>query len=268
MKILDLDHIKNVAVKAAYSGAGAAKTHFGRLNGVRKKGAVDLVTEADVASEKAIVGVIREQYPAHALLAEESGCTAGDDDCQWIVDPLDGTTNFAHGLGVFSVSIAFARKGRVVVGVVLNPMAGELFSAVKEKGAALNGVSIRVSDSRQVEESLLATGFPYNLRQRFDPIANRFLNCLRRARGIRRLGSAALDLCYLACGRFDGFWEQHLHPWDTAAGALIAAEAGAVVTDFCNAPYEIDKKEILATNGGIHQEMLGLLSLKRLPGKP
>lgn len=147
------------------------------------------------------------------------------------------------------------------VGIVLNPVTGELFTAIEGKGADLNGRPIRVSDTKEVSESLLVTGFPYNLKEIIDALMARFANCLKAARGVRRLGSAALDLCYTACGRFDGFWEQNLKPWDTAAGLLIARESGSVVTDFSNRPFSIDKKEILATNGNIHEQMLSLLKL-------
>ena len=179
----------------------------------------------------------------------------------WIIDPLDGTTNFAHQLGIFSVSIAFALRGDIVIGIVLNPITGELFTSTIDEGAALNGRPITVSNSKTVSESLLVTGFPYNLKKFLDPLITRFTNCLKSAQGVRRLGSAALDLCYVACGRFDGFWEQNLNPWDTAAGMLIASEAGGMVTDFGNRQFEIEDKEILATNGKIHMEMLKILEL-------
>jgi myo-inositol-1(or 4)-monophosphatase len=151
--------------------------------------------------------------------------------------------------------------GDIVVGVVLNPQSGELFSAIKSKGAFLNGNPIRVSPTKTVADSLLATGFPYNVREIINPISSRFINCLKAARGIRRLGSAALDLCLVACGRFDGFWEQNLKPWDTAAGMLVAGEAGAVVTDFAGDRFTPPKPEILATNGHIHKQMISLLNL-------
>ncbi len=181
---------------------------------------------------------------------------------EWIIDPLDGTTNFAHQVGIFAVSIAFAWKGDIVVGVVLNPVSNELFTAVAGEGAYLNGHPINVSKSLSVSESLLVTGFPYNFKEIFDEVIHRFSNCLNVSQGVRRLGSAALDLCFTACGRFDGFWEQNLKPWDTAAGMLIAKEAGCYVTDFSNNQFTVEKKEILATNGKIHEEMLSLLKLK------
>ena len=255
-----MDLIKRVGIKAAFESGRILKSYFGTILDVRKKGAVDLVTEADTASEKAIMGIIRETFPEHSILAEESGLDHGDDAYQWIIDPLDGTVNFAHQLPIFSVSIAFALKGTPVMGIVLNPVTGELFSAVADQGAFLNDSPIQVSDTRIVKESLLATGFPYNLLSVFDIITGRLESCLRAAQGIRRLGSAAIDLCAVSCGRFDGFWEQNLHPWDTAAALVIASESGALITDFDNKRFGIDKKEILATNGHIHEEMLSLLN--------
>ncbi|MBS3731734.1 MAG: inositol monophosphatase, partial [Desulfobacterales bacterium] len=192
---------------------------------------------------------------------EESGNRPnGENGCQWIIDPLDGTTNFAHQLPVFSVSIAFAKDGKLRVGVVLNPVAGELFTAVADQGASLNGRPIKVSDCRKLSESLLVTGFPYDVKEDTAPYMKRFERCLKAAMGIRRLGSAALDLCFVACGRFEGFWEENLKPWDTAAGTLIAREAGARVTDFSGEPYDPEKKEILATNGHMHEALRSILT--------
>ncbi|MDM8525230.1 inositol monophosphatase family protein [Desulfococcaceae bacterium HSG8] len=256
---MDLEYIKRTGIAAAYQGGKVLRSYFGRTFEVNKKGAIDLVTEADIGSEKSIIEAIRALFPDHSILAEESGVTKGSNDHQWIIDPLDGTTNFAHQLSLFCVSIAFAVKGNIAVGIVLNPISGELFTAVAGKGAELNGRPVRVSGSGTVSDSLLVTGFPYNFKENFDLLLTRFSNCLDAARGVRRLGSAALDLCFVACGRFDGFWEQNLNPWDTAAGMLIAAEAGARVTDFSDNPFTVDKKEILATNGKIHEEMLSLL---------
>ena len=256
-----LDLIKRVAVAAAYKSAGILRSYLGNITSISKKGATDLVTEADAASEEAIIKTIKKVFPDHAILAEESGLIAGDDGCQWIIDPLDGTTNFTHEFGLFSISIAYAFGGDVVVGIVLSPLTEELFSATKGDGATLNGRPIQVSGQKQVIESLLVTGFPYNLDETEDPLLNRLSHCLTSSQGVRRLGSAAIDLCYVACGRFDAFWEESLHVWDVAAGMLIASEAGAVITDFKNRPFTLDQKEILATNGHIHEEMLSLLEL-------
>lgn len=254
-----MDLIKRTAIKAAFESGRILKSHFGNSLDIRKKGAVDLVTDADTASEAAIIEIIHTTFPNHSILAEESGFNQRDATCQWIIDPLDGTVNFAHQVPIFCVSIAFARNGVPEMGVVLNPMNGELFTAVTGEGAFLNDRPIRTSSTDAVGDSLLATGFPYNLRSVFDTITQRLASCLRAARGIRRLGSAAIDLCALSCGRFDGYWEQNLHPWDTAAALVIARESGAVVTDFDNNPFQIEHKEILATNGLIHAEMLSLL---------
>jgi myo-inositol-1(or 4)-monophosphatase len=237
--------------------------YFGNNPRIRKKGAIDLVTQADVESEDAIIKTIRSYFPEHTILAEESGLNAAGSSCRWIIDPLDGTTNFAHALGLFSVSIAFAVEQSVKMGIVLNPVTGELFSAVENQGARLNGQPISVSSQQEMADCLIVTGFPYNFKTALQPLMTRFRHCLEAAQGIRRLGSAALDLCFVACGRFDAFWEQNLKPWDTAAGLLIAKEAGAMVTDFSNHPYSVDMKEILATNGKIHQKMLSLLELRK-----
>ncbi len=257
---MDIEIIYNAGVKAAYRAGKILTAHYGNISAVGKKGAVDLVTEADVASEKAVIGIIRAAFPGHAILAEESGLNQGDEAFTWIIDPLDGTTNFAHRLGLFSVSIAFAENNEPRFGVVLNPLSGELYTAVKGSGAFLNGRPIRVSGASGVSDSLLVTGFPYNVAEIWEEITARFSSCLRAARGVRRLGSAAIDLCKLAEGVFDGFWEQGLKPWDTAAGVLIAREAGARVTDFSDREFHIDKTELLATNGNIHQQMLQLLN--------
>ncbi|GBC59073.1 inositol-phosphate phosphatase [Desulfonema ishimotonii] len=256
---MDLEYIKRIGTAAAYNGGRVLHSCLGNISDIRKKGDIDLVTEADTGSEKEILATLLTRFPDHAILAEESGLSPGDADCQWIIDPLDGTTNFAHGLPQFSVSIAFAHRGRVVVGVVLNPVSGELFTAVSGKGAHLNGRPIRVSQTETVSEGLLVTGFPYNFKEIFSEVIGRFARCLKASRGVRRLGSAALDLCFVACGRFDGFWEQNLKPWDTAAGMLIAKEAGARVTDFSDMPFTADGPEILASNGKLHEEMLSLL---------
>ena len=258
---MNLEIVKRVGIAAAYKGAGVLLSHFGRISEINKKGAIDLVTKADIGSEKVIIETILAKFPDHAILAEESGRNKGKADCKWIVDPLDGTTNFAHQLSCFSISIAFVLNGNIVVGIVLNPVTEELFTAIRGEGATLNGRPIHVSNSTMVSESLLVTGFPYDFKTIFEPLLYRFANCLKASRGVRRLGSAALDLCFVACGRFGGFWEQNLNPWDTAAGVLIASEAGAAITDFSNNTFTVDKKEILATNGKIHKEMLALLKI-------
>jgi len=258
---MDLEHAKRIGIAAAYKGQRVLLSHYGKVK-VDKKGAIDLITEADTGSEKTIIETIKNTFPDHSILAEESGLNKGKTYYKWIVDPLDGTTNFAHQLGLFSISIAFALGDDTAFVAVLSPVTGVLFTAVKGKGAELNGRPIKVSNAQKVSESFLVTGFPYDLIDCFNPLMTRFSKCLKASQGVRRLGSAAIDLCFVACGRFDGFWEQNLKPWDTAAGELIAREAGATITDFSNKPFNIYKKEILATNSYVHEEMLSLLELK------
>ncbi|MDA8137111.1 MAG: inositol monophosphatase family protein [Desulfobacteraceae bacterium] len=260
---MNLDRVKQIGVRAAYRAGERINQYFGKAFRVTKKGVMDLVTEADFASEEIVLATIREAFPDHAILAEESGASNSPSPDLWIIDPLDGTTNFAHGLPIFSVSIAYSHNNQIMLGVVFNPINGELFTAVRGGGAALNGEAIHVSATATVGDSLLVTGFPYSVRTACPPLPlNRFERCLTAAQGIRRLGSAALDLCYVACGRFDGFWEEQLKPWDTAAGMLIATEAGGRVTDFADHLFNINDKQLLATNGAIHAEMIGLLNLK------
>lgn len=259
---MNLEPFKRIGLAAAYKSSKVVRSFYKDTFRIGKKGPIDLVTEADTESEKIIIETIKTAFPDHEILAEESGLNSGEADHRWIIDPLDGTTNFSHQLGIFSISIAFVLNGEIVLGIVLNPVSGELFTGEKNKGAFLNGQPIRTSSVLSVAESLLVTGFPYNFKELLDPIMSRFTGCLKASQGVRRLGSAAIDLCYVACGRFDGFWEQNLKPWDTAAGVLISKEAGAVVTDFSNKPFEIEKKEILATNGKIHNEMISLLKIK------
>lgn len=259
---MDLEDAKRVGIAAAYAGAQVVRDRFGNISQIDKKGAFNLLTEADTESEKKIIRTIREAFPDHAILAEESGASEGTGEYRWLIDPLDGTTNFAHQLPIFAISIALTIDAEIVLGLVLNPMDGELFSAISGQGAELNGKPIKVSSTQSVNESLLVTGFPYNFSEVSEPLMRRFTVCQNASQGVRRLGSAALDLCYVACGRFDGFWEQNLNPWDTAAGAVIATEAEAVITNFSNQSFTVDQKEILVTNGKIHQEMLELLTLE------
>lgn len=259
---MDINLIKRVGIAAAYKGGGALKANFGKTPKIQKKGAIDLLTESDTASEKLIIETIKRVFPSHAILAEESGLEKGDAECLWIIDPLDGTTNFAHHLPIFAVSIAFAFNDDIVAGIVLNPVTGELFTAAEGEGAQLNGFPIHVSKTEKLSDSLLVTGIPYNFKEIISEIKTRFFNCLNASQGVRRLGSAALDLCYTAAGRFEGFFEQELKPWDTAAGLIIAKEAGGSVTDFSGNSFDIYKREILATNGKIHYEMIKLLELK------
>ena len=256
---MQLADIPRIALQAADRGAQVLRRHFGRLIQVEKKGIRDLVTEADLGAEAAIVATIQRHCPDHGILAEERGLVPGRHSACWIVDPLDGTTNFAHGLPIFAVSIAFAQAGQILHGLVLNPMNGELYRATAGAGASLNGRPIRVSTTAGLDDALLATGFPYNLNPVFDTVMARLAAGLKAAQGVRRLGAAAVDLCHVACGRCDGFWEEHLKPWDTAAGALLVAEAGGRVTDLALEPFEPEMAAVLATNGRLHEPLARLL---------
>jgi myo-inositol-1(or 4)-monophosphatase len=257
--------IREVAVDAAKKAGRILRENLGMAKGVAFKGEVDLVTEMDVRSEDIIISGIRKAFPGHGILTEERGMLAGDPERRWIIDPLDGTTNYAHGFPVFSVSIAFEAAGEVVLGVVYNPMLDELFLAEKGKGARLNGASAAVSGTASLGRGLLATGFPYDLRTSEYNNLDNFTAFTLKAQAIRRAGSAALDLSYVGCGRFDGFWEMKLRPWDTASAALFVREAGGVLTDFDGNPFSIHGGECLASNGLIHGEMLAVLRGRKTP---
>jgi myo-inositol-1(or 4)-monophosphatase len=226
---------------------------------VAHKGETDLVTEADIASEQWIVSRLRKDFPDHAILAEEHHSDAQRGQHTWIIDPLDGTTNYAHGYPAFAVSIGFEVDGELEWGIVYNPNTGERFTARRGSGAFLNGVRLKVSKTATLDKSLLVTGFPYDVRTNPDNNLDYFAGFMLRSQAVRRIGSAALDFCYLAAGRFDGFWEIELHPWDMAAGVLIAREAGATVTDFSGAPLSIYQPRCVASNGLIHGQMLVVL---------
>ena len=232
---------------------------FGRKINISLKGDINLVTEADLASEKMIVEKIRSHYPKHSILAEESGAATIDDSVwKWIIDPLDGTTNYAHGYPCFCVTLALEHAGEIVVGATFDPTREEMFSAEKGNGATLNGRRIRVSETEKLCDALLVTGFPYNARERED-FARHFTGFTRKARGIRRDGSAAIDMAYVACGRFDGFWEEGLNPWDVAAGVLLIEESGGRVSYYDDSKFSVYKPPICASNTLIHAEMLEVL---------
>ncbi|MBI5874828.1 MAG: inositol monophosphatase, partial [Deltaproteobacteria bacterium] len=227
------------------------------------KGAIDIVTEMDTKAENLIIKTLKNTFPDHGILTEESQEQKTNSAYRWIIDPLDGTTNYSHGFPVFCVSIALEKNGEIILGVVYNPMLNELFTAEKGKGAYLNNKKIKVSAIAELNKSLLATGFPYDVRtSEQNNIAN-FANFAVKAQAIRRAGSAALDMCYVACGRFDGFWELKLKPWDTAAAMLIINEAGGMVADFKGNPFSFYSGETLASNGLIHVEMINILQNKK-----
>lgn len=273
---------------AARAGGRTLMAYFGGELEVRKKGRIDLVTEADTASEKVVLEELRRHFPGCAVLAEESAVAGPDGswlldsgsqsapaartpgnqsapagqtsagETLWVVDPLDGTTNFAHGYPVFSVSVGLLEAGDPVAGVVYDPMREELFEAARGRGAFLNGRPIRVSECPALGEALLVTGFPYDFQNVRDDTVNLFSRFLHRAQAVRRDGSAALDLCYVAAGRFDGFWERRLKPWDTAAATAILREAGGRVTRFDGAPFSVFDREILAAGPKLHPVMMSV----------
>ena len=228
---------------------------------VDHKGEVDLVTEMDRAAQDLIREEILLKYPDHGILAEEELDIPGSSGFRWIVDPLDGTTNYAHRFPIFSVSIAVAYDNDVLCGVVYNPVSDEMFKAIKGEGASLNAMPISVSDTGQLNDSLLGTGFPYNIRETAHTNLDHFREFAVRTQGIRRCGSAALDLCFVACGRLDGFWELNLKPWDITAGALIVREAGGVTTDFDGNSLQMDGSRVLVSNGHLHTAMMETLKI-------
>ncbi len=264
----ELERRLKFASQAARQAGEILREGLGRVKEVGLKGEVDLVTEFDLRSERALVQAIQREFPGEAILAEESG-PSGEGESRWLVDPLDGTTNFAHGLPVFAVSIAWALGDHPLVGVVYDPSRLELYRAAAGGGSWLGERRLQVSDSTNLGESLLVTGFPYDVRTNPENNLDHFGAFSLRSRGVRRLGAAAIDLAYVAAGRFDGFWEFRLSPWDMAAGILLVREAGGHVTR-ADGGAEIFRPptSILATNGRIHEAMLEILNLTPHPPSP
>jgi myo-inositol-1(or 4)-monophosphatase len=249
------------AIEAVVRAGRLQMARFGDAIRIDKKGAIDLVTEVDLAVEQMFRALIRERFPDHRVLAEEyaDSVTAAVPGPCWVFDPLDGTTNYAHGLPLFCASCAFEIDGEAQVAAVFDPTRQELFTAELGLGAFVNGRPLRVSDASTLIDALLVTGFPYDVHDRVGELVGLFGAFLGRARGIRRLGSAALDLCCVAAGRMDGFWEQSLSPWDMAGGALIVSEAGGRVTNMEGGPFGSRGGHIVATNGLIHEKMLEVI---------
>ncbi|MBE2217768.1 MAG: inositol monophosphatase [Ignavibacteria bacterium] len=256
-----MEEFKKVMFEAAEEAAKIHMLYYGKEFEIgRKLEYSDLVTEVDKLSEKKIIEVIHKSFPDHNILGEEGGNQNKTSDYVWIVDPIDGTVNFAHAVPLFCVSIALEIKGEVMLGIVYSATTGEKYFAEKGKGAYLNDKKISVSEIELLKDSLLVTGFPYDAMNNNDHCIDHFVNFIKMGLPIRRLGSAALDICYLACGRFDGFWEVFLHPWDVAAAYLILLEAGGKITDFKGGKYSIYDIQVLATNGKkIHGEMIEVL---------
>jgi myo-inositol-1(or 4)-monophosphatase len=254
-----LSYVENLARQAgAILRAGYDTEHQ-----VGYKGVIDLVTEVDHQSEKYLLDEVQKAFPDHHIFSEESGIIQGSDEQIWYIDPLDGTVNYAHHIPIFCVSIAYAFRGILTLGAVYDPMRDEMFLAERNKGASLNGRPLRVSSVTELQRSLLVTGFPYNAWNTPHDNFDNFVKFGKLSQGVRRLGSAALDLCYVAAGRFEGFWEMALNPWDVAAGGLIAEEAGARVTNVTGeADYLSSPQSVIACTPGIHTRMLEELSRK------
>jgi myo-inositol-1(or 4)-monophosphatase len=249
----------NVAIAAAREAGALLRAGYGQTLAVEHKSAIDLVTDYDRRAEALILARLRAAFPDHAVNAEESGRSAGSAH-EWLVDPLDGTTNYAHGFPVFSVSLALTLGGEPAVGVVYDPLRDELFTAQAGQGAALNGSPLRVSAVADLDRALLATGFAYDVRTRAHNNLAEFSRFLLRCQGVRRAGSAALDCAWVAAGRLDGYWELSIQPWDVAAGALLVREAGGLVTTPAGGPDFLAQGAILASNGRLHAEMLAVLN--------
>lgn len=249
-----------VAAEAALAAGALQKASYGGALTIEMKGEIDLVTNVDKACETAVLGILRSRCPGHDIVTEETELARSGASHVWYVDPLDGTTNYAHGYPFFCASVGLARDGEVVAGAVYDPIKEELFTAERGGGAHLNGRRLRVSGEGELLRSLLVTGFPYDIRLDLDAALAGFNRLMGHARAIRRDGAAALDLCYVGAGRVDGFWEQRLHPWDVMAGRLVVEEAGGRVTRFDGGRLEAVADEVLATNGTLHGAMMALLA--------
>jgi myo-inositol-1(or 4)-monophosphatase len=274
-----LDQVRHVGRQAALAAGALIKLNYEKPHDITLKGAIDPVTESDFASQETIISLIHQTFPDHGILAEEEDLAGGEGGShdmsaratgqghsslpptyRWIIDPLDGTVNFAHGFPLFCVSIGFEADGVMEYGVVFDPLREELFEAKRGGGALVNGRPLKVSLVNKLEGGLLATGFPYDIRNRLPETLARMGRAMAAAQGLRRAGSAALDLAYVAAGRLDGFFEENLKPWDTAAGLLLVLEAGGQVSTFDGGPYDIYAPNILASNGLLHQDLLCLLA--------
>lgn len=258
----------STAIEAVIRAGDLMKASYGRDVRVEKKGTIDLVTEVDLEIENGFREMIASRFPDHSVLGEELGSRQVPPvgPC-WVFDPLDGTTNYAHGLPIFCSSLAFELDGAAEVAAVYDPMREELFTAVRGQGALLNGRPVHVSSAAQLVNALLVTGFPYDVHERIDEVVGLFGAFVQQARAVRRLGSAALDLCYVAAGRMDGFWEQDLKPWDMAAGALIVSEAGGRVTSMDGRLFTSTGRHVLASNGVLHNAMLATIRAFRNRGR-
>lgn len=258
---VELPRVREVGIAAAQAAGELLASRIDSIREVRHKGVVDLVTDVDVASEQLISRTILAAFPSHTILGEEGGAHGGDDSrFRWLVDPLDGTTNYTHGFPLFCVSIGFEAHGELRFGAVFAPYVNELFVAEAGGGATLNGRPVHVSEVTELRQAMVATGFPYDRDGPLVRALQSFDILSHRSQAVRRVGSAALDLCYVACGRFDAYWEHIVKPWDLAAGALIAREAGGLVSAPDGSAFDVDGGEVLASNPGLHPAMLEALA--------
>lgn len=257
-----MDHFLKTAIEAAKEAGNIQLKRRDNIGEIKYKGDINIVTEIDILCEQKIIEIIKDHYPEHSILSEERGEILTKSDFKWIIDPIDGTTNYAHGFPCYCSSVALEFKGDVIVGVVYQPVLDELFTVQKGKGAFLNGNRIRVSKTMTLKKSLLATGFAYDVHKSEINNIDHFTNFIKQSQAVRRPGSAALDLCYVAAGRFEGFWELKLHPWDVAAGVLLVQEGGGMVTGIAGGNYSIYSSNILASNGLIHLDMVNVLTVK------
>jgi myo-inositol-1(or 4)-monophosphatase len=259
-----IEKIAKVGRQAALAAGAVLRLNYLKPHEVHLKGVIDPVTESDLQSQEIIINIVRQHFPEHGFLAEEDEAgqeRASDNPKRWIIDPLDGTVNYAHGFPMFCVSIAYEAEGALEYGVIYDPLRDEVFEARKGGGARLNGQPIQVSRTASMERALFATGFPYDIRERLPETSARLSSMLARTQGVRRAGSAALDMAYVASGRFDGFYEENLKPWDTAAGLLIVTEAGGVITTYDGGPYTIFSPNLAASNVKLHAALLAALKV-------
>jgi len=251
-----MKELKDFAINLARDAGTLLKGKFNSKHEIHYKGEINLVTEADKMSEDLIIAAIKSSFPDHGILSEESPAQNSQAKLRWIIDPLDGTTNYAHGYPVFCVSIALENEGAIVLGVIYDPLREDMFVAVRGKGAYLNGKKLKVSTTATLSRSLLATGFPYDIRVSKDNNIDHFNLMAVEAQAIRRAGAAALDIAYLAAGRFDGFWELKLMPWDMAAGCLMVKESGGIISNMSGGKWDIFSPNVLISNGLIHEQMI------------
>lgn len=255
---------KEIAITAARAAGHFIRRQFGRIQVVEsKKSVIDLVTDTDRQAEAIIVSILQQAFPSYGILSEESVSQLGKAQESWLIDPLDGTTNYIHGYPLFAVSIALVRQDDVLLGVVYNPLTDELFVAEKGRGATLNGAPISVSATSLLANSLLASGFPYHAWETEEDNTREWQRFIKVVTSLRSDGSASLDLCHVACGRLDGYWELDLDPWDMAAGSLIVQEAGGKVTDRYGMPFTPYQRSVVASNGCIHEDMLSILNKEK-----